>query len=38
MAICLDVSFFWYEGSDSAAFAETYPDAHTNNSPAGSEL
>lgn len=37
MAICLDVSSFSYESSDSAAFAEMHPGTDMNNSLAGSE-
>lgn len=37
-AICLDVSSLWYEGNDSAAFAEICPDCHMNYALAGSEL
>lgn len=38
MAICSYVSSFWYEDSDSTAFAEMHPDTLINNSLAGSEL
>lgn len=36
--ISLDVSPLWYEGNNSAAFAEICPDTHMNYSLAGTEL